>query len=500
MIQDEQKIRDAIDRKERAASIQKALDIKEGRLGDVPGPGDATPEKTLWEKINQDPTLNSIAQSPWVQTPVAFGDYLSNTASTAAHSILNPLAKAGTGREIPRGNPVQMGAGQSYESAKAASPFMASLGIAALTGNPGLIPATGSAALYGGLTTPEDPIGGMLGAGMFGPIGQFGGEVMGMAGNAIGQKIAPHAREFANKFTNIDTIKAIEKQLTESYTSNKKEALDHLRPVLNEYGWIGLPAKAKESIMAAYERNSDLLGSNIGKLYRRFLDDPTVKNAYLLQSQAGKAMRGGKNKGQITRLEQEALGDFKETALESMESTFAPKEWGFTSFDPSENVSLFRNKYRENVAPYENNRGVNKIIHGETYGLTPEAFLKRLKDASQGTRTKTGKGHEITRAADELEKDLSHGKIYSALATLASGGIPGVAGLLSGHPYAGAGAGTAAMLASHFIGPKISKALLDKNLGELIAEHVTPKVAKAYNKSKAAIVLTGSEEAKKKEK
>lgn len=286
------------------------------------------------------------------------------------------------------------------------------------------------------------------------------------------------ARFGLDKLVRKDFAQDIMKDLSKHYQSSKETALGYLNPLLEKYGTKNIYKKGQNNIAKSFDENSDWLGPDTKKLYKRFQEEPNLKNAQDFQSSLGGDMRAMQDKDPH---KYQAAKDLREQTLDAMEVFFNAK-------DPKavDEWKEFRRVWREDVAPHESNKILHDITEGKTSKITPKKLEGALVEASEGYRPAAGEAHPISVKGNELQEKLRRSQLYqTGLGALGGALIGGPAGFGLGAAF---GAGTSPLL--RMLGGDLSNVLLNEELTKLLKQSY-PGLQKAVIAEKAAPEIPG---------
>jgi hypothetical protein len=377
-----------------------------------------------------------LAGSPPVQFTLGAGDSLSNMMSAAKSTIFGG-----------RYNPIQTGEGLSYDVGRFAgnvAPFL-------IPGpHTATVPARlATSAAAGALFSPENPMEGAGQGAIFGAIGETLPPIAGAVGKGF--------KWAGDKFSRNEYSKNLMKSMSDHFKRSQKEAMGYLNPLLNKFGKEELPLEQASLFIDAAEDGKQYLSSKIKNIYKNFSKEPTIENAQKLQSQIGAGIRDIKGVSASDIQTKEYLVELRNSLIDSMKTKF--DEIGG---DASENYDKFRKIYATETSVYQNNPVLNRIVHGETTGITPKKLDTALQKAIEGTRSKVPEIHEIRPMAEELGQKLDRSSLYSSAV---GGGI----GMAAGGPYGGL-IGAALPKALSIFKPDIAGTLLNEELGRLLGK------------------------------
>lgn len=232
-----------------------------------------------------------------------------------------------------------------------------------------------------------------------------GGEGMAIAGKEAIPKIAQVAGDISQylnpdkaaesfmtelgggtKPTSEENVRELAKRINFSRTSNAVDALAHKTPVYEALGEKNISYNhplydnfEERDIKDYFEENSNLLKkwnsdkSPIGKLNNKFVEKPTLNNSDDLQQSVGGRIGDLKKKSlrePLDKTEQEELADLQKvrSSLQNDQDQFIEKQSPYLA---NQN-KIFRQKWRENVTPYDDHPILSEISRkGTTEGFTP---------------------------------------------------------------------------------------------------------------------------------
>jgi len=189
-----------------------------------------------------------------------------------------------------------------------------------------------------------------------------------------------------SKPTSEENVRELAKRINFSRTSNAVDALAHKTPVYEALGEKNISYNhplydifEERDVKDYFEENSNLLKkwnsdkSPIGKLNNKFVEKPTLNNSDDLQQSVGGRIGDLKKKSlrePLDKTEQEELADLQKvrTSLQNDQDQFIEKQSPYLA---NQN-KIFRQKWRENVTPYDDHPILSEISRkGTTEGFTP---------------------------------------------------------------------------------------------------------------------------------
>lgn len=446
-----------IEKKKREAQMAQAVS-----QSDVPLPSDSTPEPNMFEKLNQNETLQAIAGSPPIQAVLGTGDALSNLMSRAGSSVISPFSQAMGGPRI--GSPeIKSGEGLSYDVGK----FIGNVAPYAIPGTAAGRMATGI--VGGGLTRPEDMLGGAVEGAIYSGLGELAPE----AARGIGKG----AQYFADKITRTKYTDDLIKNIASSYEASKQNALSYLNPLMEKYGQKPLSSKLSSALENSYEKRNQYMTPDIEMLKESFDESPTLKKLQDLQSQVGFEMRGLDTSDPAGKLMAQNLKKYRDDLISAMKGSLEQFEPG-----AGKQYDAFQKEYAKGPAKYQNVKDIRKIIEGQIHGVTPKSLNKSLQKATEGKNPIIPAEHELAKLAPEMKAKLERSNLYTGAGTVGAGVLSGMAGRSFLGPL-GYGAGMVGAGMVPYLAPKVANFAFNEELARLLTQ-----AGKGYAPVRAAAV------------
>lgn len=346
-------------------------------------------------KFQEEDMVWKIQHSPDVQMILGAG----NTAGNAIGAGLNTIS----GGLIPY-EPLISGEGPAYEASSAGVKAIPSF----LTKNP--VYGVGISGAIGGLTNPEDPLGGALEGALWG----LGGEV---AGPAVKAGLKGTGSFIKNKVIEPLALdkkaEEMSKRVKETYEKAKESAWGKVEPMFQQFnsepllrrGPYGETIGNRGLIDARelYEKNRSYFTPDAKKLMDDFIKDPTIKNAQSVVQKLGIDERKISHSGDTAKeLKETTFKDTKEFVREAMRERMEHLSPGFTDAYKKANQ-----EYATNVGPYYSSDVVESAAAGN---------IERIPDLNKGIEESSkqvlrgypgiGKGHELQGMNEEMAKML----------------------------------------------------------------------------------------------
>lgn len=367
-----------------------------------------------------------------LNTTLGAGDAIQNTLADTANLIPGvnlPLAHTGSGfgYEVGRaaGNVGSfLAGGDALDAARGAAEELPVVGkVAQYLGQDGfagvLRRALGSAA-YGGITNPQDRAGGALeGAALSGGLDALPLVPKGIAKAAQyfnpNQKLQQILGQLGGGQSLEDNAKSIAQDVKSAYQSQLKIGKANYQPVFDQVGntplyqgannelssnvgnsssgvgSLGLPAS---QINSQYNSLSDQIipyfNNDLRDLHNDFIQNPTFQNAHELRSQLNSAL------GNLYKIKStQGLPIADQNALSALQNGKIALTQDMNNFLLNQDGGGLANQYqnatswwRENVAPYQENRNIMKMATGKmanprsiaTIFKNPEPAVQKISD------------------------------------------------------------------------------------------------------------------------
>ena len=254
-----------------------------------------------------------------------------------------------------------------------------------------------------------------------------------------------------------------------NFTKNKLEAIKsdyqaarvaeraQYQPVMNRYGDSPIDLKKNNQFIDAFKEYSDDLGTNVNKMQKKYIKEPTIQNAHNLQSQMFSEIKTLSKNKMPDALTLDRLNALKTTRNALNEDLIG----SLKSMDENaaDMYNLGRAIHREKVSPNFSSPTLANIVEGEVNEISPGSLSRSISNVIK--KGGMPAEHSLRNHLAELDNAISRGRaLQIAIPTLTGAAVgeyasPGFGGLLSG-AGAGLGFGGLGSIASKLGGPTIA--------------------------------------------